>query len=442
MFVRNYLHSGALDALDEFECLVISPSGAIRGIEDLRKDPRFRGTFEFSSSLKARHQEILDFLTCLYRRRSKSFAYRMLRPVYEMPVDAGIRDRIAFWARYALKILKANQFTGGLWIRKKAASIPVSESFRQLVSEIAPDMLIFPSSAFDPVGPDVVRIAKSLGIPSFFLVDNWDNLSSKSILWEKPDWTGVWAEQSRQHAIGIQGLSPERVRVIGTPRFESYYAPDSGPPFPGKYVLFVGFSVPFDELSALRALERALAARDSSKASVSIIYRPHPARQRRLTYDRFNEHDFKHVAMDPECASRYFGRSGASDLSDLRYYPKLLKHAEFVIGPPTTMLLEALICRKRVLLLSYDDKVHFTTPKRALERYTHFEGIRGLANITACDHLEALVEKFEQLLDATSASNVAPQDPYLKHFIYSDENSYSERLRNVVSAAFSSAPLH
>ncbi len=37
--------------------------------------------------------------------------------------------------------------------------------------------MVFPSSAYDPLGNDLVRTAKPRGIKTLFLIDNWDNLS-------------------------------------------------------------------------------------------------------------------------------------------------------------------------------------------------------------------------------------------------------------------------
>ena len=82
------------------------------------------------------------------------------------------------------------------------------------VLALDPKIILFPSSAYDPVAIDLTLIGKSHKITTFNLIDNWDNLSSKSILWVLSDFVGVWGQQSKEHAIDIQCYNPESVKIL------------------------------------------------------------------------------------------------------------------------------------------------------------------------------------------------------------------------------------
>jgi len=75
--------------------------------------------------------------------------------------------------------------------------------------------------------------------------------------------------------------------------------------------------------------------------------------QARLCDDSFDEKKFKHIILDPQVKSAYYKKDHGFQ-PDLKYYPHW-SNAEFVVATPTTMLMEALVCHKQVLLLAYDD---------------------------------------------------------------------------------------
>ena len=56
-----------------------------------------------------------------------------------------------------------------------------------------------------------------------FIIDNWDNLSSKMIFFEKPEKIFVWGEQTKKHAQNIHSISSERIFKIGSARYENFF---------------------------------------------------------------------------------------------------------------------------------------------------------------------------------------------------------------------------
>ena len=85
----------------------------------------------------------------------------------------------------------------GLYLKLLTRSIHPNSELNAYIDKGDYDLVIFPSSAYDVDGIDVAWIAELKQISSLFLIDNWDNISSKSILWKKPKYLAVWGEQSK-----------------------------------------------------------------------------------------------------------------------------------------------------------------------------------------------------------------------------------------------------
>src|SRR5207237_1780931 len=70
---------------------------------------------------------------------------------------------------------------------------------------------------------EVVKAARSLGIPTAFLVYSWDNLSNKGRIQVAPDRVFVWNEVQRQEAVELHGLGPDDVVVTGESNWGGFF---------------------------------------------------------------------------------------------------------------------------------------------------------------------------------------------------------------------------
>jgi hypothetical protein len=294
--------------------------------------------------------------------------------------------------------------------------------------KLKPDLVLFPSSAYDPEGTDLIKICKQNNIPTAFLIDNWDNLSSKSIFWELPSHIGVWGNQSKEHAKYIQGFKDKEVSLLGTPRYDDYFAVRESSletPYSFKYVLFVGTALVFDELAVLIHLNKII-QKNSLLRGIKIVYRPHPWRQ---TEDVFALDSLEHVVVDSQLADAY--RSGKRDVSlqpSLSYYPSLLSNAEFVMGGLTSMMIEALIFHKQFLGLVHDDHKNFTSMHNVYKNYTHFEGIEKMDAVTLCDDLDILENTFNNVWNSRDVLSSELIDEQRQFFYHHDNVAYQNRL--------------
>jgi hypothetical protein len=72
--------------------------------------------------------------------------------------------------------------------------------------------------------PDVIKVARRLGLPSLMIVASWDNLTTKAILAEHPDRLVVWNDTQVSEAVEVHGIPADRVLALGAPCFDRFFA--------------------------------------------------------------------------------------------------------------------------------------------------------------------------------------------------------------------------
>ena len=447
-YVRNYLTTDALATVEkENDCYYLA-SDKVTSREHLENKQHFLGYYHFPESLTKKHFALFNILMWRFRNRSTSFRFRFKRlaNLSQLQYRGNLRGYVGglwdfiyfnlFSSRSAFRsILLGNKMVYSIFGGIYQNSIPINDDLLHYVDNLKPDLILFPSSAYDPDGNDLARIGKLCGVRTLFLIDNWDNISSKTIFWAFPDHLGVWGQQSKEHAIRMQDFPPHQVTPIGTPRFDRYFIlRDQLLPkhFDFEYILFTGLAIPFDEVAALRIIEEEIASKPDIYGGVKVVYRPHPWRHTRISNDHFDEKEYSHVIIDPQLRDAYYGKNTHFQ-PDLSYYPALLKHSRFVVASPTTMIIESLIFRKRVLLLAYDDGVHLTSPHNALANYEHFRGVEQVEGVSLCSDKSSLAEQFRRLWMHQEQVDAEKQAQDLNYFLFDDGRRYRDRLAELVN---------
>ena len=429
VYVRNFISTGAFADLKEAHELYYL-STPLRHSALLEQQGNYVGAIELEPWRTRLYAELGDVLMMMYRHRSSTFRIKanihMLlreRLKYEVLAAPGLRN-LTTWT--IMRLTREN------------------ERLQQALLDVKPDLIIAPTAVTDPLLIDVARLSKRLKIPTLFLVKNWDNLSSKLVFPEPPDYLGVWGEQSVEHACSIHGMSREQVFVVGAPTFDHYFrvAKETlSSPYPFRYVLFAGCSLPFDEISALRTLEDTIESQGLS--DLTIVYRPHPWRQRRKCFDVFEPEHYKHVVIDEQVKESYFRtvrtqdyRGSKAFLPSLDYYPSLLSHAEFMISPLSTMMLESACCETPVLVIAYDDGVHAFSPGTAIHE-EHFKGLDTVQGFRVCRDVQTFTRGFlemaqEALRVSQGQDGRVSMRRQIRWYLYADERSYAQRLRDLV----------
>lgn len=442
-YVRNYLFTDALSLLMRHHEVKFAVSKDILEETLPLSNSQVIGTFEYRPREVKLQSEIFQILAWRHRKKSRTFFYRWLRQTNWNNVERQSSRMAKLWAlaTWVVGVLsRRTHFIGPLLGNKLAFrfGLPLlisrhdpNNQLREIIDSEHWDLIAIPTAAFEPATFDALYIAKKKKIPTLALIDNWDNLVSKTVFWTKPDKLGVWGRQAIRHAIEVQGFSEGDISAIGTPRFDQYFSGRKAlAKERGEYVLFVGSAMPFDEITALHLLESELML--LGLESLPIIYRPHPWQQKRMVPSIFKQDDFRNTFLDDQIlsAQRKGLQKSPTDTRfqpNLSHYPGLFQRARIVIGPLTTMLLEASICLRPVIGISYDDGAHFTT---SVEYFSHFQGMESVPGFQFCERQESLGTCLQNALNQPPI-DMEDLDSALSEFLVIDERTYPERLLNL-----------
>lgn len=445
IYVRNYLRTGVLSELMNEMSVDLIANQDLALSAEVSQSPGFKAFFELNPRVNARHHLVFNLLMWRNRKKSRTFFYRWLRNSnwHLVKKEGGLISRllsVLVWTARAIRNphglripLLANRVLFPLSFRILKALLPVNRQLKEFISTENYDLIVFPSAAFDSVSVDLARLGRLNGVPSLCLIDNWDNLTSKTVFWEKPDHLGVWGKQASQQAQSIHGFTPRQIHLLGTPRFDSYFELRKKPvtkrhyDFP--YLLFVGSAMPFDEIGTLKLLDELVSQLDGMPAGLKVVYRPHPWQQKRNSTAVFNANDFSHVLLDLQMKAAFERgiepeRTEPSFQPNLDYYPSLLKGAEAVVGPLTTMLFEASLCLRPVIALSYFDGFHANTSRRY---FVHFEGMDSVPGFQFCEQVTELPELILTSLSEGEISE-SESDAATSFYLFQNDESYPQRL--------------
>lgn len=419
IFKRNYIDSGVIDLIEKKATLTF----LVRDGVDIDFVDRFGSEVRIikytqTKSRNLLHLTLLDLLMFKNSHKSISFQYRIFRIYGASNITLRLKKRAKGF------IINLARYIPGL-VRGVKYILNFNNPFDKIFIDNSFDLIMCPSSAYDPGVIDCISQSRKRRFKTLLLVDNWDNASSKSIFWEMPDAVCCWGKQSERHFLEIQGFGGRKFS-IGTPRFDMYLKKDELFIKRG-YLLFLGTALPFDELAVLVLLDRLLAEGKLPASVKRIIYRPHPWRHsKKLPEIQF----LSNVVLDPQLAQLDWNKSSINrGLPNLEYYPKLLRESELIVGGYTSMLIEGLICDKPVIGLSHIEDFNPTSPHLVASSYEHFKGLDAVEGFFDCSSLLSIEKTIKKALNFQFTANL---DLPLREIIYFDELPYAERLEKVV----------
>ena len=232
----------------------------------------------------------------------------------------------------------------GLRIAERA--LPPAPELEKAVREYRADVtLVTPLIDLGSYQHDVVRVSRSLGIPTGVCVGSWDHLSSKALIRELPDVVFVWNDTQKQEAVTMHGVPPEQVTVTGAQCFDQWFGRkptlafdafsrkvglDGSAPF----LLYVCSALfegsPNEAQFVLKWIDAVRS--DERLRDIGILVRPHPKRS--FEWDGIDLSAYSNVALWPR---RGTAPSDASSKAD--YFDSLF-HSTAVVGINTSALIE------------------------------------------------------------------------------------------------------
>ena len=162
-----------------------------------------------------------------------------------------------------------------------------------------------------------------------------------------------------------------------------------------------------------------------------IIYRPHPWRK---NIKRINLKKYKNIILDPQFKKAYYENNFRTTFQpDLSYYPSLINNSEFVISAPTTMVIESLIFRKKIIILAHGRKKFLGHYNHNI-KLTHIDGINKIKNIFVYKDGVNLEKLFLKLYNENSFIREREKkmiDKSRDYFLYKENKSFKLLIQKI-----------
>jgi len=257
--------------------------------------------------------------------------------------------------------------------------------------------LIIPCHGIDELMTDYIASAKLEQLKVMVAIDNWDNLTSKSVFAVEPDCVTVMGAKCVKHAFEIHGIDASKVLAFGLPRFDVYRELKQGVTKnlssrrSKPRVLYAGLSVPHAERTVVNLLAKKLFKKYGIDG-IEIEYRPHPIPLPRLDgglvlnpHVKISNHLSLERTMMPNMDNEYV---------------KALIESTVVIGAPTTFILEAMLLGRPCILDNTNDRMHRTTAGLAMDSYTHLQDLKDIKELKSADSVEEIYDYVLGILDS------------------------------------------
>lgn len=425
-FYNNYLSDDILEELKKLSSIkIISNQELVNDKKKLVTD------FIKENYLNKKiHYLIATISMYLNEKKSKSFKYRIETRYFPQKIKyfnfkSVAKYIIKLLSFILLKIISKSEFIAKSIIEFLKFFLTINDQLKYIILKEKPDLILMPTNGFFSFELDMEYTLHKLNQKYISLIDNWDNLTTKTILTYKANHYGVWGDQNRIHAKEIQNIEIDNTTSIGTPRYEVYKKKVIKKLFDFKYILFTGSSNQFDEFKILKKMNHIL----QRSKDIKLVYRPHPWRES----DEFPDlKSLNNIILDPQMEKFYKQKKNDFNFTftpELDYYPDLVGGAEFVMGGPTSMMIEAQLIKKKYIVFAHEEENKKYSPKKWLNAYIHFSELFLLKNLIIINNLNELDKKIDVLID--QGTNFE-KDSFLNYFIIFDEENYSKKLVKLI----------
>jgi hypothetical protein len=270
----------------------------------------------------------------------------------------------------------------------------------------------------------VTRTLENSGSSFIQVVENWDNVSSKFCPSATSRALVVWGDQSKDHARLLHNISGTKIHSLGSSRIpnkilvKKLQSINTNNQDKKLKIFYPGYGSEIETLDWVKQIYDAIFG-GSLKSSAKIIFRPHP-----LALLNFGRDYYSELPKEIEIDWPTSGSGGLSDWPNLDkdIYKKMLE-SDLVIGSPSTLLLEALVFQKPVLLDLRGKQNDLVSPFSLFSRNTHLKEIfddRRLLRFFHAHQLPSLVnEAVETQVDLKNLT---------EYLVHNDETNFTDRL--------------
>lgn len=309
------------------------------------------------------------------------------------------------------------------------------DEYLEFFRERRPGILLT-THAHLPKEAELLTAAHKLNIPTLGVVRSWDNVYKG--LQSRPQCLAVWNEINRQEVIDLEGYSANTVEIIGSPQFDPYFDTqeiwsrgklaqifDLDPNRPIIVFASLGYFFPgFDETCWMDVLLQLL---DEGKlpGNPQVICRLHP-------WSRL-EH-FQKYAVRPDVRLSYVNRYWPAltwymNRDDVVLVGNMLRHADVVITPGSTITLEAAIFDRPTIVPIF----HPYQPERARKYFNTWVLGKHFGRIERLDLVPIIREKADFVLAIRKALSEptwyrAQREKLVRDYVHFTDGNSTQRL--------------
>jgi hypothetical protein len=334
----------------------------------------------------------------------------------------------------------------------KLRACPASE-FSAVIRELAPDIIIHPSTFAGYFVNDVIAEGKTQGIPTMLLMNSWDNPSIKRATSGKADWVAVWGEQTLRHTHFYMGIPKERIVCLGAAQFEAYrpkpritpeeFRREYGLSTETKILLYAGSSRGKDEAKHLAWLEAGI--EQGLLGNVAVVYRPHPwgfGQQQALD---IVSSGWKHIHVETSMQSFVQvladgNRPSGFLMAEYARTHDVLSSVDMLLSPLSTIIVEGALHGLPVMCFYAKEEEKGSIWRKTLKNLAHFEDIFQSPSVVVCTNYESflpsVVELCRRAEDNEFCDRIAKEMVFFAVF---HEKSYGDALLEHLDRLFPSA---
>lgn len=434
-YIRSWIDNGLIDELindDEIEVTIFAPHHVIERISEYKNVEKVL-IDSIEPSFASTHLVAMNWIE--KRKLSTTFQFALKRTFctdYKfIVVNRGISDSL----KQANKNFKTILFNLSkkrlviIYLFKPLRLIRVLLSRRLSAQQRLPeaivserfDWLFIPCNAIDEIITDYLSSAKKLSLKTLIAIDNWDNLTSKSVFVEKPDYLTVMGKRCIEHAVDIHSIERSQVLPFGLPRFDTYRNGVIGGQKSNLHsnieILYAGFSLPHSEIAVVNYLWQGLKSHFPTH-EIRFVYRPHPIPIPRID-------DVKEVV--PGVVTTQHGKLERTNMPKMdEDYLLSMLNADVVIGAPTTMVFEAMLLDRPCIIDGTSDQFHRTNAASSIRNFTHMKDLLTVTNLPIANDVEEMLK----LLVAMIEQKVHFVNYEMSHLYDKKQPTYSAQLKD------------
>ena len=313
--------------------------------------------------------------------------------------------------------------------------IHVEQNLKEIFEKHKPDLVIYPTHSKEPEVIKIKKLSDIYRFKTFYIIDNWDNLSTGTYYEYKPDLIGVWGKQTKMHALKIHNFKKENVFLIGNCRFDNYFKlkKEDFKKANQNYILFIACKIRVDEVYYLELLNRIIRKNKKIFGNTKIIYRLHPQDKNISVIKSLDS--LENVVLDKSVFADNKVPYFKNDLNILKKnYIPLILNAKFIVGCISSVIIEGLIFNKSYLGIAFKKKIDdFYNPDWWFKNFIHLEGFQRVDNVNLSFNEKQYEKMFIQMFKKIKLDkNYSKTKKQLDYFYHKDKLSYDKRIQEIV----------